>query len=180
MSRQSTSRVTVGKIASDLLASGSGKSDPREIQRATEKEYIDNLEWCVQHALKKVDCSSVKGHDICKNREALEGDFFVSVLLKKEKILENVLRNYFIATKDCPTPFFDQTMYKYNSKKEAIEFLWVIPDQETCLTYKENAKKVVPSERALLQYILDYYDGTLHRICKTLNGETMAPGSLLI
>jgi hypothetical protein len=173
-------KQTVGKIASDLMLKTPYSNDPIEIQRATEREYLENLEWCVKHALKQVDCSSIAGHDECKNRAALEGDFYVAALLKKEKLLQNVLRNYFVATKSCPTPTFDQTIYKYNSKKEAIEFLWVVPDQETALTLKENKQIVVAEERGLLQFVLDYYDGNLHRICKKLNGETMDAGSMLI
>lgn len=171
---------TVGKIARDLLLKSPDSRDPIEIQRATENEYLANLEWCVNHALKKVDCSAIKGHDGCSIREALIGDFFVSVLLKKEKVLENVLRNYFVASISCPTPHFDQTVYKYDSKKEGVQFLWVIPDQETCLTFKENKHIIVPAERGLLQFILDYYSGHLHRVCKAQNGETMNPGSLLL
>lgn len=171
---------TVGKIASDLLLKTPDSNDPIEIQRATEEEYLHNLQWCVKHALKKVDCNSIAGHDECKKRTAFEGDFYVAALLKKEKLLQNVLRNYFVATKSCPTPTFDQTIYKYNAQKEAIEFLWVVPDQETALTLKENKQIVVPAERGLLQFVLDYYDGNLHRICKKLNGETMNAGSALI
>ena len=173
-------KQTVGKIASDLMLKTPESSDPIEIQRATEREYLENLEWCVKHALKKVDCSSITNHDECKKRVAIDGDFYIAALLKKEKLLQNVLRNYFVATKSCPTPTFDQTIYKYNSKKEAIEFLWVVPDQETALTLKENKQIVVPAERSLLQFVLDYYDGNLHRICKKLNGETMDAGSMLI
>lgn len=173
-------KQTMGKIASDLLLKTPDSNDPIEIQRATENEYLHNLEWCVQHELKKVDCSSIEGHDVCKDRTSMTGDFYVSALLKKEKLLQNVLRNYFIPTKCCPTPNFDQTVYKYNAKKEAIEFLWVIPDQETCLTFKDNKQIIVPEERGLLQFILDYYNGNLHRICKKLNGETMDAGSQLI
>jgi hypothetical protein len=54
------------------------------------------------------------------------------------KLLDNVLRNYFIPTRACPTPHFDQTVYRYDHHKEAIEFLWVIPDQETCEIFREN------------------------------------------
>lgn len=171
---------TVGAISTDLLSRSSGKIDAREIQRATEREYVDNLEWCVQHALKKVDCYSIPGHDECRKRDALHGDFYVNIALKKEKLLENVLRNYFIATKSCPTPHFDQTVYKYNAGKEALEFMWVVPDVETCLTYQENKQIIVPEERQLLQFILDFLDGNLHRLCKKLNGEKVTKGSVLV
>lgn len=171
---------TLGSIASDLISkSDNSNINPQEIQRAQEKEYLDNLAWCVKHALKQVDCSDIKGHDECVKRSALEGDFFVSALLKKEKLLENVLRNYFVASKACPTPSYDQTIYKYNAAKGDIEFIWVVPDRETCLTFKENITKIVPEEQGLLKFILEFYDGTLYKKMKRFNGEEMALGGSL-
>lgn len=172
-------KKTVGHIASDLQLKTPDSNDPIEIQRATEREYIDNLEWCVKHALKKVDCSSIKGHEECKNRESLDGDFFVASLIKKEKLLQNVIRNYFVPTKTCPTPTYDQTLYRYNHRKEQLEFLWVVPDRDTCETLHENKDIVVPAERELLSFILDFYDGTLLRKCKKFNGESKYAGVLL-
>jgi hypothetical protein len=173
-------KVTIGKIAYDLQKTSPSKIDPREIQRATEKEYLDNLIWSVKHARKELDCSNIAGHDSCINRDAMVGDFYIACLLKKEKLLENVLRNYFVPTISCPTPHFDQTVYKYNAAKEDVEFLWVIPDQETCEIFKENKNIIVPEEQHLLAYILDYYNGNLFNMAKRLNGETKYAGSALI
>lgn len=173
------SKETIGKISSELLQKVDTPIDPQEIQRAQEKEYLNNLVWCVKHALKEIDCANIENHDQCSAREALKGDFFVVALLKKEKLLENVLRNYFIATKDCPTPTYDQTVYRYNASKGEIEFLWVVPDRETALTLKENKDIVVPEERALLQFVLDFYNGKLLQLCKKLNKETSNPGVAL-
>lgn len=170
------SRQTIGKISTDLLNKTPDSNDPREIQRATEKEYLDNLVWCAQHALKKVDCSSIEGHDACKDRVAMSGNFYIAALLKKEKLLQNVLRNYFVPTISCPTPHFDQTVYLYNYEKDDIEFLWVVPDKETSEIFRENRLKIVPNERGLLKFVLDYYDGTLFRLAKRLNGESTNPG----
>lgn len=170
---------TLGQISSDLLMKVPDSMDPIEIQRATEKEYIDNLIWAVEHAQKKVDCSTIKGHDECKDRAAMDGSFFIAAIIKKEKLLSNVIRNYFIPTYDCPTPTYDQTIYRYNHKKEDIEFIWAIPDKETCLTLQENKDIVVPEERQLLQYVLDFYDGTLYRMMKKFNGESKHAGNLL-
>jgi len=170
---------TTGQIASELLKNHTNPISPIEVQAAQEKEYLDNLLWAVQHAQKKVSCDSIKGHDECKKRSSLDGDFYISVLLKKEKLLENVLRNYFIPTKVCPTPGYDQTVYKYDNKKETIELLWVVPDKETCEIFRENFMIIVPGERGLLKYVLDFYDGTLFRLCKKLNGEKMSRGVAL-
>jgi len=169
----------MGKIASEAWDKGSGKADPREIQRASEKEYIEELSWCVNHAKKQIDCSSVKGHEVCKDAAAFEGSFFIEALVKKEKLLENVLRNYFIPRSTCPTPFYDQTVYRYNHINETVEFLWVVPDKETCETFKENRDLIVPSELGLLKFVLDFDDGTLFRMAKKFNGETMNHGIIL-
>lgn len=170
---------TVGTIASDLLIKNNESYDPREIQKAQENEYLQNLEWCVKHAKKLVDCSSLENHDACKDRSALTGSFFIAVILKKEKLLENVLRNYFIATTACPTPTYDQTVYRYDDQKDSIEYLWTVPDRETCLTFKENITEIVPEERALLQNILSFYDKTLLRMAKKFNKEQMVLGGAL-
>jgi hypothetical protein len=170
---------TVGAVASELQQKKQDPISAIELQRATEKEYLDNLVWCVKHARKEVECSSIAGHEACIKRSAMDKDFFVAALLKKEKLLENVLRNYFVPTVSCPTPHFDQTVYRYNHAKGDIEFLWVIPDKESCEVLRDNKNIVVPAERALLQFVLDYYNGTLFQIAKKLNGETVNPGSLL-
>lgn len=167
---------TVGTVASKLLAKHDYDLNPQEVQKAQELEYLQNLEWAVLHAQKKVDCSTIKGHDVCKDRMAIEGSFFISVLLKKEKLLENVIRNYFIPTKVCPTPTYDQTLYRYDHHKETIEFIWVIPDRDTCETFRENVAIIVPEERQLLKCILDFYDGVYFRMAKKFNGEKLELG----
>ena len=172
-------KKTIGQVATELLIKVPDTLDPIEIQRATEQEYLNNLIWAVEHAKKMVDCSDIKGHERCVQRSAMEGSFFVTSVIKKEKLLSNVIRNYFIPTKDCPTPTYDQTVYRVDDKKEEIQFLWVIPDRETCLTLSENKDIVVPQERSLLQFVLDFYDGTLYRMMKKLNKESKYAGSML-
>lgn len=172
-------KSTTGKIASELLSKRDQNFNPQEIQRAQEQEYLQNLEWAVNHAKKMVDCSTLPGHDSCKDRVSFEGSFFISVILKKEKLLENVLRNYFIPTKVCPTPSYDQTLYRYDDVKGSIEFIWVVPDRETALTFKENIAVIAPEERGLLKHIIDFYDGTLFRKMKSFNGESMNLGGSL-
>lgn len=174
---------TVGKQARDLLLKKPDPIDPIEIQREIHKDYIANLEWCVKHMQKKVDCSHLvgkdRGHEHCATRESWTGDFFVAVLLKKERILENVLRNYFLATLTCPTPTWDQSVYHYQSATEELTYLWTIPDRETCEIFTDNARHIVPEERQLLKMILDFNDGTLLRKCRQLNGERLDTGIVL-
>lgn len=173
-------RQNLGAIVSELSQKKSDSLDPIEIQRATEQEYLNELIWCVRHAQKQVPCDPEKKCTAqCAQREGLVGNFFVEALTKKERLLANTLRNFFSARQSCPTPHFDQTVYRYNSITDDIEFLWVVPDQETCEIFRENVQQIVPAEQDLLKNILAYYDGSLFRMAKKLNGETMSAGVAL-
>lgn len=176
-------KKTVGAQAIDLLQKTPESRDPIELQREMQKDYIDHLEWSVRHMQKKVDCSHLigngRGHEECAKRPPHEGDFYVVILLKKEKLLENVLRNYFLQTISCPTPTWDQTVYKYHKNDDKLEYLWTVPDRETCLTFQENAPDIVPEEKWLLRQILEFHDGTLLRLARKLNGENIETGIIL-
>ena len=81
--------------------------------------------------------------------------------------------------KSCPTPAYDQTVYRWNSIKKDIEYIWTVPDKETCLTLYQNKDIVVPSEQALLKMIIKFYDGSLYRLMKKFNKEKMQTGIVL-
>lgn len=147
-------RDTVGKISSELKQKELYSNDVIETGREVNKDFLNSLLECVKRGLQMYD-----------------GDFFVSVLLKREKIMDNVLRNYFIPRRSCPTPHFDQSVWHYKSQDDCLEYLWSLPCEEACLTLKQNMLQVVPEEHHILQFVLDYYDGTLDTLCKKLNGE---------
>src|SRR5712671_4674554 len=91
------SKSTIGKVATDLL-----KQQPQKIKvldQAAEmkKDYMNNLFEAVDRG--------------CK---LYETDFFVHVETKQEPLLQNVFRDYFILLKNCPTPNYDQSVFKYN------------------------------------------------------------------
>jgi len=100
-------------------------------------------------------------------------------LLKKEKLLENVLRNYFAERSTCPTPDYDQSVYKYHYDSGNLEYIWTIPDRETCHVFLNNAHLVVPEERLLLEFVIAFSNGELMRLCRKLNGENIETGIIL-
>lgn len=165
------SDVTVGKKSIELQQKPQESRDPIELQREMQKDYIRDLEWCILHAKKRIDCSSIPNHHVCKGASAWTGSFYVQVNCKAEKLLKNVIRNYFEPKRACPTPNYDQTVFFYNHENDNIEFIWTIPDRETCQIYIENALQVVPEEKELLNFILAFADGTLYKLAKKLNGE---------
>lgn len=149
-----TDRDTVGKVASELMAKAPESSDPIEIERSMQGEYIDELIKCIND-----------------NKNIMNGNFFIVVLTKNEKLMPNVFRNYFYARHTCPTPNYDQSVYMYDAKDEVLSYLWTLPGRDVAHHLKDNALKVHPDERQLLDFVLQFADGSLFRRAKKLNGE---------
>lgn len=152
--RSEDGRETVGKVSSDLLQKDMGPQTVVDMQREMQKDYLKNL----------VDC-------INNHKNVFPSDFFIVVISKNERLMPNVFRGYFLARLSCPTPEYDQTVFKYNKDAEYVEHIWTIPSQDACNYLHENAKYVVTEEQELLQYVLRFLDGSLLKLSKQLNGE---------
>ena len=85
--------------------------------------------------------------------------------------MNNVIRNYFLTRFSCPTPEWDQAVYKYDTKSDSLDFLWVVPAKDICKNLKDNALNIDPSEKELLNFVLSFEDGTLLQLSKKLNNE---------
>ena len=147
-------KITVGEQYLKVAYKHPESRDPIELQREMQKEYIDNLTQTV-----------------LSFRKDNPRNFYIVQLTKRERLLENVLRNYFFCRFTCPTPEYDQSVFKYEHGIEAIEYLWTVPDRDTCQHLRDNALQVVPEEKELLQFVLSFYDGSLFNLAKHLNGE---------
>ena len=150
-------RDTVGKISTELLQKEPETRDPIELEREMHKDYVN-------HVYDAVD----------RGKKDFTGDFFVVVITKKERLMENVIRNYFLARSSCPTPEWDQTVYRYKRADDIIEFLWVVPSKDTCQLFKNNALQISPEEKDLLRFVMDFTDGTLLKLSKKLNKEMIS------
>lgn len=147
-------RKTVGQVSMELARKTPDTRDPIELEREIHKGYEQQISDCVE------DC-----------KKMFIGNFYVVVETKKERLLPNVIRNFIFGRTTCPTPSYDQTVYKYYRGPDRIDFLWVVPSKDTCQLLRDNALIVVEAERQLLNYVLDFYDNTLLRLAKRLNGE---------
>jgi hypothetical protein len=150
------SRPTVGKIASELMLKEPETRDPIALEREGHKDYESNVLICMDDG-----------------KKAYQSDFYIVVITKKEKLMSNVLRNYFCHRSTCPTPDYDQAVYHYVRSLDGLDFLWVIPDKDTCVLLKSNQYNVAPEEWGLLRYVLQFADGTLFKLAKRLNKEEL-------
>ncbi len=145
-------RQKVGKISYDLWNKKPEAADPYEQMREQLSDYDKELFSCLEQA-----------------KKTYPGDFYVVVITKKERLMPNVMRNYFFARSTCPTPDYDQTVYLYTKVDDSVEFLWVIPSKQACLYMLNNVLEI--QEKELLQFVLDFSDGTLMKKALILNKE---------
>jgi hypothetical protein len=148
-------RETVGKISWDLLSNASVLDHSSEEQM---KEQLEDYESNMYEAIER-------------GKKSFDSDFYIVVETKKEPKMKNVIRNYFIIRQSCPTPQYDNSVYKYHRGSEYCEFLWVLPSRDVYNMMKKNVLDIPKDHRELLQFVLEDADGTLLKKCKKLNGE---------
>lgn len=148
-------RDTVGKLSSELLT-----------------KSIDNDHSAEEQMREQLDRYDANFYE-CLNREKsnFSGPFHIVVITKRERLMQNVFRNYFFARSSCPTPDWDQTVYRYDPKDESIKMLWVIPSKDTCEYMTYYPEMIPKEERALMGYVHDLNSGALLRYAKKLNNE---------
>ncbi len=149
-----TKKKTVGAIALDLLSKPLETTNPIEQMSEQLSDYEKEFYICLEGGKKE-----------------FAGDFYVVVITKKERLMVNVLRNYFVRRASCPTPDYDQTLYKYIRHGDQVELLWCIPDRETCHIFRDNMLIIAPEEKKLLEYVLAFSSGELFKYAKIANGE---------
>lgn len=148
-------RKTTGAVSQELLKKEHTNTHTAADQGASHlAEYDKNVHEAIMAGCKQ-----------------FKGDFYVVVLVKRERLMRNVLRLYYFPRESCPTPQHEQMVYRYHRKTGHVEELWVIPSLEACVILYNEASYAHPEEKQLLQYVLDFEDGTLLDKAKKLNGE---------
>ena len=143
---------TVGEEAYKRLLNPDDKQGIIDTQREIDKEYFKELEDCVKRG---------------KKMPFGDKDFFVVVIVKKERLMENVIRRYFIPRESLPTPAFDQTVWRY-SKDGHLDYIWTIPDHNTCEEMYHHPELVPVEENWLLQMVSAFKSGRIyHEACES-------------
>jgi hypothetical protein len=153
--RPNATDKSVGQISSELAQKDPGGHTVAEQGKEQLKGYMPNL----------IE-ATVKGKSEHPNQ-----DFYVVVLTKRERLMTNVIRHYFFTRASCPTPDYDQAVYHYSHLKETLDFLWVLPDPKTSSYFLDHALEIPEDERSLLELVFKFYDGSLDKLAKKLNGE---------
>lgn len=157
---------TVGKHSYELQQKDE-KINPIDLQRAVHEGNTDDDSYENQVRL-AVD----------RGLQDYEGDFYVVVLFKKERLMVNVVRQYFFPRKTCPRPEYDQVVYKYHRHSHSLKFMWVIPDKLSCETLPLHKNFLPDDQKEFLKFVLDFNSGELDKISDRMNIEDMKDNSL--
>jgi len=150
---------TMGKVIHDHLVKNWNDTDASTIRdqiAERSKGYRDELIKCVED-----------------NKDKVDGDLWIDVQKKEERLFKGkVHRLYFIAKRACPSPTNDQDVFKYNKKDDRIEYIWSVPDVDTCRQMMADPLGVPEDQKSLLNFVIDFKEGRLLERAKKLNGET--------
>lgn len=150
-------RDTVGKLSSELLQQDVyGDQSAGEQMREQLREYESNIAECIN-----------------SGKNSFPGDFFVVVITKRERLMPNVIRNYFFSRISCPSPDYDQTVYHYHRSDDHLEFIWVLPSMVAVKDLLRHRHELDTSFFGLLKFVLEFLDGTLEAKARTLNNEPL-------
>jgi len=165
---------------SNLIDSDFGTDIGKQINEKAAK--IDETKVQVRelsHEMNK-DYMSMLIDTALDGKKKFYGDFFVVVLTKRERLIQRSLRNYFIARKSCPTPNYEQAVYAFSSKDEALTFVWMVPSKDLCNAMYAQRHFMELHKDTLLPYVVDYVEGRLFDKAIRLNMEHagMDPASI--
>jgi len=93
-------------------------------------------------------------------REFNNKDFYVDMVWRQLQDADDV--NFVgVAFEACPTPHYNQTVYKYHHAADELELMWSLPNEEDCLDMYHNRNSVTPDEWPLMKYVMSFYDRSL-------------------
>ena len=141
-------KKTVGQMYVEAQKTEDAPMSLRELTDAMHQEYEAKLIETIENG---------------KKQYPDEKYFFIEDITKQERLMMKVLRHIILPRMTCPTPNYDQTVYRYHVADDALEYIWTIPSPASCQMYRANALMVAPEERELLQFVLDFDDGTLEK-----------------
>lgn len=147
-------KKTVGEEALSLSSAPDQEVNSVDLEREMHSDFEEELEEAIR-----------------RGKQQFAGVFYVVVLLKKERLLQNVIRQYFFPRKSCPTPEFDQCVYRYDPDGRELQFLWTVPDWGTVEKLVTFYHCVCDEQKDLADFCCMFKRGDLERMAKTLNLE---------
>lgn len=136
-------KETVGKKAYELLSKSPERINVIDMQREMQKSFFDNMQ------------------DIVRKHKTYADRYYILVILRRERLIPNAIRQQFVVRKSRPEPFYDSTLYSYSNKTGDLTYCWSIPDQDTCEYLLRPDTNLSKEYDQLKNFVKKFADGTL-------------------
>lgn len=145
-------RPKLGAIAEAAQDMETPTTDVREVQQGLPSNTLDHVWKAVERGIKEFPHKTLY---ILHSR----------VIDRASRAIRNRYAPHWI----CPKPNFDNAVYQYNRDHDDLKLLWVLPSKDTANHLLANAVYLDTGNKGLLQFVLDFKDGTLDKLAITLN-----------
>jgi len=134
------------------------EDDVIEYRRVIEKDIAQQLHETA---------FSAKSQTLYKDK-----DFYIVMMTRLEKI-GSVPRTFIFARRSCPTPVYNQSVWKYMHLSDTLEYLWSIPDQVLYWHIFNNQAQYIHDKECatLAKFVILMESGELLEWVKKENGE---------
>lgn len=148
-------KPTLGQTVVDRYSTQQDEIELGDLKQAEMQRYFEYLEMAMK-----------------TGKEMYNTNFFIEVAKKRERLMPQILPRIFALPRTtCPTPFYDQDVYIYNRADDCLDFVWAIPDPDTCEYLVNNMSELCLEDKELLEFVFKYKDGSLLQLSRRLNGE---------
>jgi len=125
----------VGQAALDLVSKDPQPQTVGETIDAFGPKYAEEIEKAIED-----------------NKDKYKSPFYILVLTKKEYLIINAVRNWFIARQTAPYAFdmmeqypeHTKTLYIVDARQGKIKILWSLPGFQDCITVAKNPHLYAP------------------------------------
>lgn len=154
--RDSKPRKKLGKIVADILENTRPNEtvSVRDVGESVFSDFDKEMQLCIDRGLAQ-----------------FPGNFHIVLLIEIPKLYRGqVVRAYYIPRISCPTPGYDQTVWRYNRDSGSLNLLWTIPAREICDDIR-NGVVISDMNKESMRYATAFLDGSLMKKVKELNNE---------
>ena len=135
--------TTVGKAAYDLLCKPPERILAGDMQKEMQKSTLKNIE------------------EIVETHQDYADEYYIVVMLQKDRVIPNLIRQKFIVRKTRPAPDYDTTLYKVDNRSSSITFEWTIPDEARCEELFFRQASLSGEEEQSFSFVKKFADGSL-------------------
>lgn len=144
---QKHNRPTVGAIVEEAQTMESPSTDARELQQGMASNKMEPIFTALERGLKMFSANII-----------------YVVLIRIFDKPSKTIRNKYMPTTICPTPTFNQAVFRYDRTDGKFELLWTLPGMEICNYFLRNEQHLDKQQKELLKFVHDFKNGSLDRM----------------